>query len=66
MIDWYRASAGHYCRGPREQIMYRNLEWAQRIGQERAGWYYRRMLPTRQVVRGPYRTMREAMEAGKR
>lgn len=61
--DWFRVSAGHYWRGCREQIMYRNREWAASIGEEHAGWYYRRLLPTRQVVRGPYRTFARAVRA---
>ena len=65
MTDWYRANAGHYWRGTKEQVMYRNREWAAAIGGERAGCYYRRLLPTRRVVRGPYRTMREAMGAAR-
>ena len=66
--DWFRLSGGHYCRGLREQIMYRSLRRAQVIGQEHAGWYYRRLLPTRQVVRGPFATLAKAKRAadGKR
>ena len=66
MTDWYRVAAGHYWRGLREQIMYRSLVLAHNIGQERAGWYYRRLLPTRQVVRGPFRTLAKAMRATKK
>lgn len=61
--DWFRFSAGHYWRGLREQIMYRSREFAYMIGEEHAGWYYRRLLPTRQVVRGPYRTFARAVRA---
>lgn len=64
--DWFRLSGGHYCRGLREQIMYRSLRRAQVIGQEHAGWYYRRLLPTRQVVHGPFGTMLAAMRAAER
>jgi hypothetical protein len=66
VTDWYRASAGHYWRGLREQIMYRNREWAAAIGQEHAGWYYRRLLPTRRVVKGPFATLAQAMRAVKK
>ena len=66
MTDWYRVSAGHYWRGLREQIMYRSLRRAQVIGQERAGWYYRRLKPSGQVVRGPFATLAKAMRAAKK
>ena len=64
--DWYRAAAGHYWRGLREQIMYRSPVLAHNIGQERAGWYYRRLKPSGQVVRGPFATLRAAMRAAKK
>jgi len=64
--DWFRLSGGHYCRGLRAQIMYRSLVLAHNIGQERAGWYYRRFLPTRQVVKGPFATLVQAKRAANR
>jgi len=64
--DWFCLYAGHYNRGMREQIMRRSLRMAQAIGQERAGWYYRRLLPTRQVVKGPFKTFAAAVRAAPR
>ncbi len=61
--DWYRASAGHYWRGLNEQIMYRNREWAARIGRSAPGGYYRRMSVAGQVVKGPYKTFKAAVKA---
>jgi hypothetical protein len=64
--DWYRAGAGHYWRGLQEQIMRRSLAMARRIGENRAGWYCRRLKPSGQVVKGPYKTLRAAKRAANR
>ena len=63
LSDWYRVSAGHYWRGCREQIIRHSRALAHRAGQERAGWYYRRLKPTGAVVMGPYKTLRAAVKA---
>ena len=36
---------------------------ARQIGEERAGWYYRRLKPTGAVVKGPYKTLAAAVKA---
>ncbi len=63
--DWFRFCAGTYYHGARRQITKRSREAARRIGQERAGWYYRRFYVNRQVTKGPFPTLRAAKKGAK-